>query len=460
MRSADPQRVRRHETNFTTTTVRLGTKRILITRPNERQYGHLGLEMVMSLAHARSEGADVYFVQSSTSLGSGLFELESPAVRVLRPPRVVQELFRTCISWRRLRNRIDRWRDDIREQVKREFVREATRYVINPVLPEEIRDRLRAARRRLTALLEQQARDRRQGPPYYQRRLLREPVPVRLHPAAAEDAARQARAHGIAPGVGLVCIHARESGYKRGHEIQDTKPAVGRDDRTRNARIESYLQAVDHLVARGYTVVRLGDPSMTPLHHAGVVDLAASPARTNLLEIYCLLRSDFIIAGESAYVNLIYLTNTPILLVNVTEPISAYPVRAPGLFLPKTVVDKRTGRRLTSLDLLMLDYQHRLRDTRRYLYVDNSREEILEATREMLEWRGGNWTESEAQYRYHEKIISASARLRRHSAYVRKWGLHEGFLGDGRIARVAVVGTPDPAPTVSTEDTRARAVIA
>ena len=425
--------------NFAITMLRFGGRRVLVARPNDRHYGHLGLEIVMSLARAREAEADVYFVRPSTPLGKGLFELESPAVRVLRPTPIVRELLRTCISWRRLRNRVDRWRGDIREQAEREFVRETTRYVANRAMPAQVREGLRAARRRLRASLEQQARMRRQRSPYYERRHLREPVPVQLHPAAAEEAARQARAHGIAPGVRLVCIHAREAGYKRGYEIQDTKPAVGLDDRARNARIEFYLLAVDHLVARGYTVIRLGDSSMMPLHHTGVVDLATSPARTNLLEIYCLLRSNFIIAGESAYVNLIYLTNTPILLVNATEPISGYPIRGPGLVLPKTVVDKRDGKPLTSLDLLTHEYQRQFRDTRRYLYVDNSPELIRDATEEMLDWIDGRWNESEGQSRYHEAITAAAAQLARRSTYIRKWGLHEGFLGDGRIARVGLL---------------------
>ncbi len=441
---------------FATATVRLGARRIRVTLPNERQYGHLGLDMVMSLAHARQEGADAYFVRPSTSLGTGLFELESPQVRVLRPPRVVQKLFRTWLSWRRFRDRVRGWRDGAREQVEREFVREANRYVADLGMPRQVRDSLRGVRGRLRSSLEQVARDRRLLPPYYERHLLREPVPVQLHRAVSEEAARQARACGIAPDARLVCIHAREQGYKRGDEIQDTKPETGRDDQTRNARIESYLQAVDYLVQRGYTVIRLGDPSMTPVHHPGVVDLATSPVRTNLLEVYCLLRSDLIIAGESAYVNMVCLTNTPILLVNVTEPISAYPIRAPGLFLPKTVVDRRDGRRLTNLDLLSLEYHRRLRDTRRYLYVDNVPEEILEATREMAEWLAGTWTECQTQRSYHEAIMSAAAQLRRHSAYVRKWGLHEGFLGDGRIARVAVGVAPTEMPSTSPEDALAR----
>ena len=424
--------------SVTTTTVRLGARRVLVARPNPKQYGHLGLDIAMSLAHARENGADVYFVRPPSPLGSGLFELESPQVRVLRPTPAIRELFRTSMSWRRFRDRVDGWRKDFLEQLEREFMRETTRYVADTGTPQEIRQSLRGARGRLRASLDQAERDRRQVEPYYERRLLREPVPVRLHSAANEEAAAQARAHGIAPDARLVCIHAREAGYKRGSEIHETKPDTGRDDRVRNARIESYLGAVDHLVQRGYTVIRLGDPSMTPLRHPGVVDLATSPTRTNLLEVYCLLRSDFIVAGESAYVNVICLTNTPILLVNATEPISAYSVRAPGLFLPKTVVDKSDGRRLTSSDLLSRDYHRWFRDIKKYLYVDNSPEDILDATREMLDWVNGEWTESPAQRSYHEAIVAAAAQLRRHSLYVQKWGLHEGFLGDGRIARVAL----------------------
>ena len=423
--------------SFTTTTVRLGTRRVLVAHPNEEQYGHQGLEIVTSLARAREADADVYLVHPSTTLGRGLFELESPHVRVLRPTRVVRELLRACISWRKLRDRLDDWRDDVREQVEREFVHEVNRYVGDPGIPQPVREGLRGARRRLRASLDEAMRVRDLEPPYYERRLLREPVPVRLHAAASEEAAAQARAHGIAPDARLVCMHARESGYKQGREIQDDKPVLGRDDRTRNARIESYFEAVDYLVGRGYTVVRLGDPTMTPVSRPGVVDLATSPMRSNLLEVHCLLRSAFIIAGESAYVNVIYLTNTPILLINATEPISAYPIRAPGLFLSKGVIDKRDGRHLTVLDLLSVEYQRQLRDPRRYVYVDNSPEQIREATDEMLAWVEGRWTESEAQRRYHEAIMTAAARLSRRP-YVRKWGLHEGFLGDGRIARVAL----------------------
>jgi putative glycosyltransferase (TIGR04372 family) len=419
------------------TTVRLGPRRLVVARPNEHQYGHLGLEIVMSLARAREQGADVYLLRPTNALGVGLFELESPEVRVLRPKPLVTRLLQTCVSWQRVQDRIGLWRHDIQERVEREFVREVDGYIADEGLPPPIRKRLRGTRRRLRTSLQQITHKRQFGPPYYERRLLRDPVTVRLRPTASDEAARQARAHGIETDARLVCVHAREAGYKRGQELHDTKPLSSRDDQVRNAHIESYFEAIDYLVQCGYTVVRLGDPSMAPVRRPGVIDLATSPARTNLLEIYCMLHSAFVLAGESAYVGIACVTNTPLVLVNVTEPISGYPIRAPGLFLPKGVVDRRDNRRLTSTDLLTLEYQRQVRDTRRYEYLSNTPEEILEVTREMVDWVEGRWAESPAQRRYHEAIMTAAAQLRRHSAYVRKWGLHRGFLGDGRIARVA-----------------------
>src|SRR5262245_24135858 len=177
---------------FVTTTLRFGRKRVVVTRPNPHHYGHLGLEMVMSLARAREVKAAVYFVRPSTSLGLGLFELDSPEVRVLRPTRLVGELLRTGISWRMFRNRFERWRDETREEVEREFVRETSRYVGNSTVPAEVQEGLRVARRRFRRAAEQAARKRRHRPAYYERRRLRTPVPVRLHALAEEDAARQA----------------------------------------------------------------------------------------------------------------------------------------------------------------------------------------------------------------------------------------------------------------------------
>ena len=223
--------------SFAVTTLRFGRRRVLVAHPNEYQYGHLGLGIMMALVRAREADADVYFIRPSTRLGGGLFELESPDVQVLRPAPVVRQLLRACISWWKLLDRVDVWREGARERVELQFVREVNRYVADLGVPPQVRDGLRRVRRRLRASLRQAARDRSQRQTYLERRRLRERVPVRLRRAASEEAAAQARAHGIPPDARLVCIHAREAGYKLGTEIQDRKPHIGRDDQARNARI-------------------------------------------------------------------------------------------------------------------------------------------------------------------------------------------------------------------------------
>ena len=45
--------------------------------------------------------------------------------------------------------------------------------------------------------------------------------------------------------------------------------------------------------------MRIGDSTMTPLDHPGVLDLAKSTKRTELLELYCLMRSELLLGCES-----------------------------------------------------------------------------------------------------------------------------------------------------------------
>jgi putative glycosyltransferase (TIGR04372 family) len=420
---------------LTTTLIRQGGRRVMVSTPNVLQYGHLGLEMQASLVVAKRSGACVYFERPPKIAGEALFELESPEVPILRPgPLTGKVLHAHSVASEMLKTLWIR-RSEFRGEFRRKLAREIGRHVNKPTTPPLAKDDLRAIRDRLRNSGDRIMRGR---PGYFRRRMLRTEVPVRLNPQSAAEAARQAIAHGIDPAARLVCIHARESGYKLGQEMQDTKPETGRDDKTRNARIESYFEACDDLVRQGYTVIRLGDPTMTPVLRPGIVDLATSPRRTNLLEVHCLLRSDLLIAGESGLFGVGHLLNVPILLVHVTEPIAAYPVRAPGLFVPKRIVDRQTGQPLSHADQVSDAYHLHLRDSRRFLYFDSTPAQIADATREMLDWIAGRWVESEDQRRYHNSIVAAAQALKARSRYARKWGSDRGFLGDGRIARAGL----------------------
>ncbi|MEQ1896016.1 MAG: TIGR04372 family glycosyltransferase [Vicinamibacterales bacterium] len=408
----------------------------LIVRPDPIHYGHLALELQMSLVLARMRRARLVVYHDHPWVNEGLLEIESPDVPIFRPGLLGRAACATAwwpqellsprsVFWHRA---LQRWRTALEDEM--------AGYASSPRVPDALRGTLKRIKSRIPTLpdLDMHA--------YYRRRLLREEVPIRLRPAARARAEQEARTIGIAPDAPMVTVHAREAGFKLGHESHDKwRPAAGedsagfRDDSTRNIDIAGYFDAIDALVARGFTVVRLGDPSMRPVARRGLVDLATSPRRTPLLEVHCLMRSTFLVSGESGPLGVAYLTNTPTLNVNATDPISSYPIRANGLYLLKRVVDRRTGQAVTPAEMLTPAFLIHVRDTTRYEYLDNTPDEIVKGVDEMLELIARGVTPSDGQRRFKALAIEASTcRL----PYVQKWGADEGFMGDGWIARASV----------------------
>jgi putative glycosyltransferase (TIGR04372 family) len=229
-------------------------------------------------------------------------------------------------------------------------------------------------------------------------------------------------------------VHVREAGYKAGREIEEK--GGPRRDVVRNADVATYFPAIDHLVAAGVTVVRIGDASMTPVERTGVVDLATSPKREPLLEIDLLARSRFLLGSESGPYHVSYLFGTPTLIANATDVIGGYPIRSFDRYLLKRVRWVKGGG-LLDLDE-MLSYRHyaQFRNTDYFQYQDNSPEEILAAVEEMqavVEDRAP--APSAAQQEFHDRCLAASKQLAVKVQYVRKWGADAGFIGRGFVAQ-------------------------
>lgn len=406
-------------------------RRVLFTKLNVRQYGHQGLEMAMSYALARQQSADVCFVTPRDVVSRAMFEIRPPDVRVRRG-RLMTAAGR-AIFW--ARDRREEWAAYLAqlEMASRYELKERFEpYVKNEALSKDVRRAARDAQRWIKAPLA--AAKEPELPLYYQRRLLREPVPVALSADAERRARALAAVCGVDPDSPLVTLHVRESGWKAGREVQDTKPG-SRDDSTRNARIEQYFDAVDALVARGFTVVRMGDPSMRPVSRAGMVDLATHPKRDNLLELYCMMRSAFFLSGEAGPVGVSYLTNTPLLTVNATDPISSYPIRREGRFIPKRVVDLHANRYLSLQEIVGEAHLGELRNVTRFRYEENTADEIRLAAIEMLSVVATGETPSPAQVAFQTRAAQAGDELRSRHNYIRKWGADRGFIGDGMICR-------------------------
>ena len=172
-------------------------------------------------------------------------------------------------------------------------------------------------------------------------------------------------------------------------------PATGYDFTT-------YVPALKTLVARGYTVVRLGDRTMTPIKVRGVIDLATSTARTDGLEVWCTMRSAFLIGCDSGPAWLAVLLGVPILTVNAVHYRDMS--RAHDRILCKLARDRTTHDVLSISEMLTEDYLRAGFKDGRYECVDNTPSEIRQAVIDMIEVVGGHEKRSSWQAKFNRRL--------------------------------------------------------
>lgn len=185
-----------------------------------------------------------------------------------------------------------------------------------------------------------------------------------------------ARTIGLPEDASFVCLHVRESGYHgdAGH-------------RQRAFRVADYMPAIRAVTARGDWLVRLGDPSMSPLPPMErVIDYARSPARTPALDVYLVARCRFFIGTNSGPMFMPHLFGRPALITNYAFLFGAPPLGPGSRFLPRLLT--RAGRTLRFATMMADDYMkstynERAFELRGFSSLDNTPQQILEAVMEM-----------------------------------------------------------------------------
>ena len=236
------------------------------------------------------------------------------------------------------------------------------------------------------------------------RGLTLEGVRVTMPDDLARRACAEADVAGIPLNAPLVALHVREAGYGRYADAHSR----ALDDR-RNASIASYEAAARRLTAAGYTVVRIGDGSMTPVAWRGVVDLATAPYRTDLLELWCVLRSRFFIASDSGPYFLTRLANLPCLAVNVLQ-IGYHIARAQDRFICKRARSRATGHVLSLDEMLSDGYMAHGLDPERFDQIDNTPDDLADAVTDMLAVVEGDVMRSPAQAAYDRRLADLVTR--------------------------------------------------
>jgi len=110
----------------------------------------------------------------------------------------------------------------------------------------------------------------------------------------------------------FVALHIREGGY------HGDGPGTTRQHRSAN--VADYRDAIAEITARGGTVVRLGDSSMTPLRGLpGVFDYAHSDTKSAAMDLFLCAEARLFVGTTSGLTTAVQALGTPMLLVNCTS---------------------------------------------------------------------------------------------------------------------------------------------
>jgi putative glycosyltransferase (TIGR04372 family) len=216
----------------------------------------------------------------------------------------------------------------------------------------------------------------------------------------------------------FVCAFARDLGWatKRFSGLTDTYTEF------RNADINTYRPAIQHIVDLGGTVVRIGAGAERALDmaHPRVIDYAMT-AREDFMDIFLVAHCRFVMGTPAGITDCGKLFDRPCLFVNCLT-IGHCPPGKQALHVPKRLVWTATGEPVP-IDEYLGHFRHSTDPVAEvftdaglarngYSYVDNSPEEILEGVKEMLDLLAGRWGTDPADQALLERYFALFASIR------------------------------------------------
>lgn len=211
--------------------------------------------------------------------------------------------------------------------------------------------------------------------------------PVIGLPADIEARGRACLAElGVPDDAWFVCAHAREAGYS---------PRDDRDHAHRNADIRSYGGAIREITGRGGWVVRVGDPSMTPMTPMDkVVDYAVSPLKSDWMDLWLCAHNRFFVGTTSGLTMVATMFQKPCVQVNMIPLGASLGMSEADISIPKRLVGK-DGAPLALAEVfrsgLSVQRYAQVFEDAGVTIVDNTEEEIAAVVKEMLERLDGRF---------------------------------------------------------------------
>jgi putative glycosyltransferase (TIGR04372 family) len=205
---------------------------------------------------------------------------------------------------------------------------------------------------------------------------------------------------GMPKGTWFVCVHDRDFGYS----IEDDSVHS-----YRNTKVENLLPAMREIVARGGWCIRMGEPETKPLPAiVGVIDYAHHASRSAELDVFLCANCRFFLGNTSGLFLVSSVFGKPSALTNQT-PFAATGFRPGDLSIPKLIKRRGNSEFMTSVEILSSPISN-FRMSRFYSdaqleLIENSADEILDLTLEMLDTLEGRFNESPALVKYRTAFV-------------------------------------------------------
>lgn len=228
----------------------------------------------------------------------------------------------------------------------------------------------------------------------YARNLLTQTrVHLRFTPGEEETGAKNLRDMGIPDDKAFICFHARDNAFL-------DKEQPGRDwsyHDFRDAKIENFLLAADEMTRRGYFAIRLGAIVKGPLltNNPMIFDYSTK-FRSDFLDVFLLARCRFLIGTNCGVTDLADILRKPVVKTNAIQFGAEIPLcGSKDLFIPKKFWLRDEKRLITFRELIdkglrmamhTVDFEQCGVEV-----IENSAEEIFDASVEMDERLKGTW---------------------------------------------------------------------
>jgi putative glycosyltransferase (TIGR04372 family) len=220
-------------------------------------------------------------------------------------------------------------------------------------------------------------------------------IPLSLSDPERQECEAQLRRMGIPEGAEFVCLHVRTSEYLR-EWFRDSAGGFSYHN-YRDSDINDYTAAVRLLNECGIYVLRLGAASnLSELAYTSPLYIDyAREYRSEMMDVFLSLHCRFMISTGSGIDTIPWYYGIPLLIVNYHPIPFAMPDHPWFMLITKKLFCKKLGRNLSLMEQVELGggfYRSQHIEARGLEIIDNTPEEILTVTKEMLDLLEGRWT--------------------------------------------------------------------